>query len=53
MNSSCFKDRLPYELVSRVAYIVQCSRCNGETDRYLKVKSEEDINLFTLTFNEG
>ena len=51
MNSSCFKDRLPY--VSRVAYIVQCSRCNGETDRYLKVKSEEDINLFTLTFNKG
>ena len=38
-----FKDRLPYELISRVIYKFQCGRCNsfyiGETDRHLKVRS--------------
>ena len=44
-----FKDRLPYELISRVVYKFQCGRCNssyiGETDRHLKVRSP-------LTFNK-
>ena len=44
-----FKDRLPYELISRVVYKFQCGRCNssyiGETDRHLKVRSGEHIGI--------
>ena len=51
-----FKDRLPYELISRVVYKFQCGRCNssyiGETDRHLKVRSGEHIGISPLTFNK-
>ena len=51
-----FKDRLPYELISRVIYKFQCGRCNssyiGETDRHLKVRSGEHIGISPLTFNK-
>ena len=51
-----FKDRLPYELISRVVYKFQCGRCNssyiGETDRHLKVRSGEHIGISSLTFNK-
>ena len=49
-----FKDRLRYELISRVVYKFQCGRCNstyiGETDRHLKVRSGEHIGISSLTF---
>ena len=42
-----FKDRLPYEFISRVIYKLQCGRCNssyiGETDIHLKVRSRVDF----------
>ena len=51
-----FKDRLPYELISRVVYKLQCGRYNssyiGETDRHLKVRSGEHIGISPLTFNK-
>ena len=51
-----FKDRLPYELISRVVYKFQCGRCNssyiGETDRHLKVRSGEHTGISPLTFNK-
>ena len=51
-----FKDRLPYELISRVIYKFQCGRCNssyiGETDRHLKVRSGDHIGISPLTFNK-
>ena len=44
-----FKDRLPYELISRVVYKFQCGRCNssyiGETDRHLKFRRWPSIKL--------
>ena len=44
-----FKDRLPYERISRVVYKFQCGRCNssyiGETGRHLKVRFGEHIGL--------
>ena len=44
-----FKDRLPYDLMSCVAYKFQCGRCNasydGETDRHLKISSGEHIGI--------
>ena len=51
-----FKDRLPFDLVSGVAYKYRYSRCNspyyGETDRHLKVRSEEHIEISPLTFKK-
>ena len=51
-----FKDRLPYELISRMVYKYQCGRCNssyiGETDRHLKVISGEHTGISPLTFNK-
>ena len=51
-----FKDRLPYELISRVVYTFQCGRFNssyiGQTDRHLKVRSGEHIGISPLTFNK-
>ena len=51
-----FKDRLPYELISRVVYEFQCGRCNfsyiGETDSHLKVRSGKHIGISSLTFNK-
>ena len=42
-NAFCFKDRLPFDLVSGVVYKYTCDRCNstyyGEMDRHLKVRS--------------
>ena len=53
-NVSCFKNRLPYDLMSCVAYKFQCGRCNvyyyGETDRHLKIRSGEHIGISQLTF---
>ena len=44
-----FKDRLPFDLVSGVAYKYTCGRCNsccyGETDRHLKVRSGKHIEI--------
>ena len=55
-NAFCFKDCLPYNLVSRVFYKFQCGRCNSyyyrETDRHLKVRSGEHIGVSRLTFNK-
>ena len=49
-----FKDRLPYDLVSCVVYKFQCGKGNasnyGATDRNLKVRSEEHINISPLPF---
>ena len=46
-NMIKFKDCVPYNLVSGVAYEYRCGRCNssyyGETERHLKVRSEEHI----------
>ena len=42
-----FKDRLPYVLVSSVAYKFQCG-----TDRHLKVRSGEHIGISPLTFKK-
>ena len=51
-----FKDRLPYERISRVVYKFQCGRCNssyiGETGRHLKVRFGEHIGISPLTFNK-
>ena len=45
-----------YDLVSPVVYKFQSSRCNssyyGETDRYLTVRSGEDVGIFPLTFGK-
>ena len=49
-----FKDRLPFDLVSGVIYT--CGGFNssysGETDRHLKVRSEEHIGISLLTFGK-
>ena len=51
-----FKDRVPYNLVSGVVYEYTCSRCNsfyhGETERHLKVRSGEHIEISPLTFKK-
>jgi len=51
-----FKDRLPYDLISCVVYNFKCGRCNssyyGETDRHLKVRSGEHIDISPLTFKK-
>ena len=51
-----FKDRLPFNLVSGVVYKYTCGRCKstyyGETDRYLKVRSEEHIGISPLAFKK-
>ena len=51
-----FKDRVPYDLVSRVVYEYTFSRCNssyyGETERHLKVRSGEHIGISPLTFKK-
>ena len=51
-----FKDCLHYDLVSCVVYKFQCGRCNasycGETDRHLKVRSREHIDISSLTFEK-
>ena len=50
------KDRLPFGLVSGVAYKYTCGRCNSsyynETDRHLKVRSGEHIGISPLTFGK-
>ena len=52
----CFKDLLPYDLVSCVRYKFQCGRWNvsyyGETEKHLKVTSGEHINISPLTFKK-
>ena len=49
-----FKDRVLYDLVSGVVYEYTCGRCNssyyGETERHLKVRSGEYVELLLLTF---
>ena len=51
-----FKVRLPSDLVSGVVYKYMCGRCNsiyyGETDRHLKLRSEENVWISPLTFNK-
>ena len=51
-----FKDRLPYDLMSCVAYKFQCGRCNAsyyaETDRHLKISSREHIDISPLSFKK-
>ena len=51
-----FKDHLPFDLVSGVAYKYTCGRCNstyyGETDRHLKVRSGEHIRISLLAFKK-
>ena len=51
-----FKDRLLFDLVSGVIYKYTCGRCNssyyGETDRHLKVRSAEHIEISPLTFRK-
>ena len=55
-NDFRFKDRLPSTLVSGVVYKYTCGRCNstyyGETNRHLKVRSEEDIGIPPLPFKK-
>ena len=55
-NVSRFKDRLPFNLVSGVVYKYTCGRCSssyyGETERHLKVRSEEHIGISPLTFKK-
>ena len=49
-----FKDRLPSDLVSGELYKHMCGTCNstfyGETDRHLKVRLREHIEISTLAF---
>ena len=56
-NVFCFKDCLPFDLVSGVVYKYTCGRCNstyyGETDRHLKVRSGEHIGVSHLTFKKN
>ena len=51
-----FKDRLPFDLVSGVAYRYTCGRSNstyyGETDRHLKVRSGKHNGISPLTFKK-
>ena len=51
-----FKDCLPFNLVSGVVYKYTCERCNSsyydETDRHLKIRSEEYIGISPLTFRK-
>ena len=55
-NVFCFKDCLPFDLVSGVVYNYACGRCNstyyGETDRHLKVRSGGHIGISPLTFKK-
>ena len=55
-NMFRFKDYVPYDLVSGVAYEYMCGRCNssyyGETKRHLKVSSSEHIGISLLTFKK-
>ena len=50
------KDRLLFDLVSGVVYKYTCGRWNStycsETDRHLKVGSEEHIGISPLTFKK-
>ena len=50
------KDRLPFDLMSGVAYKYTCGRCSssyyGEKDRYLKVRSGEHIGISPLIFRK-
>ena len=50
------KDRVLYELVSVVIYEYTCGRCNssycGKTERHLKIRSGEHIELSPLTFKK-
>ena len=51
-----FKDCLPFNLMSRVIYKYMCEiynfSYNGETNRYLKVRSGEHIGISPLTFKK-
>ena len=55
-NVSHFKDCLPYDLMSCVVYKFESGRCNasyyGETDRHLKIRSGQHINISPLTFKK-
>ena len=51
-----FKDCLSFDLVSGVVYKYTCGRCNysyyGETERYLKVRPGEHIEISSLAFRK-
>ena len=55
-NMFRFKDRVPYNLVSGVAYEYTCGRYNssyyGETERHLKARSGEHIVISPFTFKK-
>ena len=51
-----FKDRLPFDLVSGVVCKCMCGKCNYTyyeyTDRQLKVRNEEHVEISPLTFKK-
>ena len=51
-----FKDRVPYDLVSGVAYECMYGICNstyyGKTERHLKFRSGEHIGISLFTFKK-
>ena len=51
-----FKEPLPYDLMSKVVCKYRCGRCGssyyGETDRHLRVRTGEHIDLSPLTFKK-
>ena len=55
-NVSHFNDCLPSDLMSCIVHKLECGRCNasyyGETDRHLKIRSGEQINISPLTFKK-
>ena len=55
-NVFCFKDRLPFDLLSGVVYKYTCggrsSPYHGETDRQVKVSLGEHIGISPLTFTK-
>ena len=55
-NMFRFKDCVNYDLVSGVVYEYMCGRCNSsyyhETDRHLKVRSGEHIEISSLVFKK-
>ena len=55
-NVFCFKDCLPFDLVSEIVYKYACGRCDstyyGETHRHLKARSGEHSVISLLTFKK-
>ena len=55
-NVFCFKDRLPFDLLSGVVYKYTCggrsSTYYGETDRQVKVRFGEHMGISPLTFKK-